>query len=204
MNNKNSTIIVFTRKDLMKNAFTDPACHCFTVRKNTLTFPLIAFAIIAAPFTPLALAQSAITGSVTHAARSTKPARLSVAALCAQLTLEEVTVVVGDTFERKPEAEGLPHVCKYGARQEKGKMKVRYFTLGSSTLTEAGWRHFVETEAKGEVIQRDGVLVSHLHKQKFGTDSIWFKDRQGNALELNVNSGITEDQAVALAKAAMD
>ena len=59
-------------------------------------------------------------------------------------------------------------------------------------------------EAKGKVIERDGVLVSHLRRDRFGTDSIWFKDRQGRALELNVNSGITEDQAVALAKSAMD
>jgi hypothetical protein len=46
--------------------------------------------------------------------------------------------------------------------------------------------------------------VSHFRGKKFGTDSIWFKDRQGHALELNVNSGVTEDQAVALAKSAMD
>ncbi|MEI6808244.1 MAG: hypothetical protein WCN95_05940 [bacterium] len=164
----------------------------------------MAFAIIAAPFTPLAHAQNTITGSVTHAVRGSKPARLSVAALCAQLTLDEVTAIMGDNFERRPESEGKPQVCEYSDRLEKGKMKVRYFTLGNSILTESGWQNFVETEAKGQVIQRDGVLVSHLRKHKFGTDSIWFKDRKGHALELNVNSGITEDQAVALAKAAMD
>ena len=40
---------------------------------------------------------------------------------------------------------------------------------------------------------------------KFGAlDEIWFKDRQGHELYLRVNSKISEDQAVALAKAAMD
>lgn len=188
----------------MKNLFADLICDCFTGRKLSLHVLFMALVMIAPPFTPLAHAQSVTAGSVTRVARSSKPARLSVAALCAQLTLDEVTAIVGDNFERRPESEGLPQVCKYGDRLEKGKMKVRYFTLSNSTLTEAGWRHFVETEAKGEVIQRDGVLVSYLRKQKFGTDSIWFKDRQGHALELSVNSGITEDQAVALAKAAMD
>lgn len=164
----------------------------------------MAFAIIATLFTPLAHAQNTISGSVTKAVRGPKPALLSVAALCAQLTPDEVAAIVGDNFERRPASEGMPQVCEYSDRMEKGKMKVRYFSLGNSILTEAGWRTFVETEAKGQVIQRDGVLVSHLRKHKFGTDSIWFKDHQGHALELCVNSGITEDQAVALAKAAMD
>ena len=85
----------------------------------------MAFAIIAAPFTPLAHAQNTITGSVTHAVRGSKPARLSVAALCAQLTLDEVTAIMGDNFERRPESEGKPQVCEYSDRLEKGKMKVR-------------------------------------------------------------------------------
>jgi hypothetical protein len=71
-------------------------------------------------------------------------------------------------------------------------------------LSEASWRKFVESGGKGKAIERDGVLVSHFRGNRFGTESIWFKDRQGHALELNVNSGLTEDQAVALAKAAMD
>ena len=98
----------------------------------------------------------------------------------------------------------LYRVCTYGDGKEKGKLKVRYFSLGSSRLSEAGWRRFVESEGKGEVIERDGLLVSHFRRNTFGTDSIWFKDRQGHALELNVNSGVTEDQAVALAKSALD
>lgn len=149
-------------------------------------------------------AQDAATGIAKDAARGSKTALLSVDALCAQLTLEEVIAIVGKNFTRRPDTEKLYQVCKYGDGKEKGKLQVRYFSLGSSRLKEAGWRKFVEVDAKGEVIERDGVLVSHFRGKKFGTDSIWFTDRQGHALELNVNSGVTEDQAVALAKAAMD
>ena len=163
---------------------------------------LLALAIIVA-FTPPGHAQSAATGITKDAARGSKTARLSVDALCAQLTLKEVTAIVGKNFERRPDTEKLYLVCKYGDSKEKGKLRVRYFSLGNSILKEASFRKLV-AEAKGKIIERDGVLVSHFRRNKFGTDSIWFKDRQGHALELNVNSGITEDQAVALAKAAMD
>ena len=162
---------------------------------------LLVLAIIAT-FTPPAHAQSAATGIAKDAARGSKTARLSVEALCAQLTLDEVTAIMGKNFERRPDTEQLFQECKYG--DSKDKQRVRYFSLGSSMLKEASWRKFVESEVKGKIIERDGVLVSHFRRNKFGTDSIWFKDRQGRALELNVNSGITEDQAVALAKAAMD
>jgi len=151
-----------------------------------------------------ALAQNAATGFAADAARGSQAALLTVDALCAQLTLDEVTAIMGKNFERRPDTEKVYQVCKYGDNKEKGKLQVRYFTLGSSRLKEAGWRKFVEVEAKGQVIERDGVLVSHFRRNKFGTDSIWFKDRQGHALELNVNSGVTEEQAVALTKAAMD
>jgi formylglycine-generating enzyme required for sulfatase activity len=157
--------------------------------------------VILSTFTP-AHAQGPATGIAKDAARGSKTAPLSVDALCAQLTLDEVTAIVGRNFERRPEKSY--QVCKYGDSREKGKLQVRYFSLGNSRLTEASWRKFVESEGKGKVIERDGVLVSHFRRDKFGTDSIWFKDRQGHALELNVNSGITEDQAVALAKSAMD
>ncbi len=149
-------------------------------------------------------AQDAATGIAKDAARGSKTALLSVDALCAQLTLDEVTAIMGKNFGRRPDTEQLYQVCKYGDSQEKSKLLVRYFSLGSSRLKEASWRKFVEVDAKGQVIERDGVLVSHFRGNKFGTDSIWFTDRQGHALELNVNSGVTEDQAVALAKAAMD
>jgi hypothetical protein len=129
---------------------------------------------------------------------------LSVDALCAQLTLAEVTSVLGKNYQRKPDRDMPYQVCTYGDSKEAGNLKVRYFSLGSSRLTEASWRKYVISDAKGKVVERDGVLVSHFRKDKFGTDSIWFKDLQGHALELNVNSGITEDQAVALTKAAMD
>ena len=164
---------------------------------------LLAFAIIAT-FTPPAHAQSAATGIAKDAARGSKTARLSVDALCAQLTLDEVTAIVGKNFERRPDTEKLYQVCKYGDSKEQRKARVRYFSLGNSIFKEASWRKVVESDAKGKIIERDGVLVSHFRRNKFGTDSIWFKDRQGHALELVVNSGITEDQAVALAKAAMD
>jgi len=152
----------------------------------------------------LAHAQSAATGVAREAASGSRTAPLSAEALCARLTLDEVTAIMGKNFERRRDTEKLYQVCKYGDSKEKGKLQVRYFTLGNSRLKEAGWRKFVESEGKGKVIERDGVLVSHFRRDKFGTDSIWFKDRQGHALELNVNSGVTEDQAVALAKAAMD
>jgi hypothetical protein len=163
---------------------------------------LLALAIIATGVQ--AHAQSAAPGIAKDAVRELETARLSVDALCAQLTLAEVTAIMGKNYERRPDAEKLYQVCKYGDSKERGTLKVRYFSLGSSRLTEAGWRKFVEVDGKGEVIERDGVLVSHFRRNKFGTDSVWFKDRQGHALELNVNSGVTEDQAVALAKSAMD
>lgn len=63
----------------------------------------------------------------------------------------------------------------------------------------------VESGGKGQVIERDGVLVGHHRGKVFGAlDDIWFKDRQGHALYLRINTKITEDQAVALAKAAMN
>ena len=169
----------------------------------TMHIVLVALLILATVPPPVH-AQSPATGIAKDIARGSKTARLSVDALCAQLTLDEVTAIMGKNYERMKDTEKMYQVCKYGDSKEKGKMRVRYFSLGSSRLKEAGWRKFVESDAKGKIIQRDGVLVSHFRGNKFGTDSIWFKDRKGHALELNVNSGITEDQAVALAKAAMD
>jgi hypothetical protein len=162
---------------------------------------LLALAIIStlAP----AHAQSPATGIAKEAARGSTAAALSVDALCTQLTLDEVKAVVGPNFERKADTGKSYPACKYGDSRGKGKLQVRYFSLVGSRFKEAGWRKFV-AEAKGNVVERDGVLVSHFRRDRFGTDSIWFKDRQGRALELNVNSGITEDQAVALAKSAMD
>lgn len=131
---------------------------------------------------------------------------MSADALCSQLTLDEVTAIVGNDFERRPDAEQLFRECKYG--DSKDKQRVRYFSLGSSILKEASWRETVESGGKGLVIERDGVLVGHSRHSRgkgFGNlDEIWFKDRQGHMLYLRVNSKITEDQAVALATAAMD
>lgn len=145
-------------------------------------------------------AQGAAPDAAKAGARRNAP--LSIEALCAKLTLDEVGAIVGRNFERRPSP--LYPGCRYGDSREKGKAQVRHFTLANSRLKEAGWRKFVETGGKGKVVERDGVLVSHFRGNKFGTDSIWFEDRQGHALELSVNSGITEDQAVALAKSAMD
>jgi hypothetical protein len=170
--------------------------------KNYIQIVLLALAIIATS-TP-AHAQGAATGIAKDAARGSKTARLSVDALCAKLTLAEVTAIMGKNFERKPDKEKLYQSCTYGDSKEKDTRQVRYFSLGNSIFHEASWRKFVESDVKGKIIERDGMLVSHLRRNKFGTDTIWFKDRQGRALELNVNSGVTEDQAVALAKAAMD
>jgi hypothetical protein len=147
-------------------------------------------------------AQGAANGVAKEAARGPRTVPLSAEALCARLTLDEVTAIMGKNFERRTNA--LYPGCRYGDSKEGGKRQVRYFTLGNSSLKEASWRKFVESGGKGKVIERDGVLVSRFRRNKFGTDSLWFMDRQGHALELNVNSGLTEDQAVALAKAAID
>jgi formylglycine-generating enzyme required for sulfatase activity len=163
---------------------------------------LCALAIIAA-FAPPAHAQSAATSIANDAARGSQTARLSVDALCAQLTLDEVVAIMGKTFERRPGAEESFRECKYG--DSKDKQRVRYFSLGSSIVNEASWRKMVESGGKGKVTERDGVLVGDYRGNGFGAlDEIWFKDRQGHALYLRVNTKITEDQAVALAKAAMD
>jgi len=168
-----------------------------------LHIALLVLAIIAALTTP-AYAQSVATGIARDAARGSKTARLSADALCAQLTLDEVTAIMGKNFERRPDK--VFQECKYG--DSKDKQRVRYFSLGSSILKEASWRKMVESGGKGKVIERDGVLVGHSRHSRgkgFGDlDDIWFKDRQGHALYLRVNTGITEDQAVALAKATMD
>jgi hypothetical protein len=159
--------------------------------------------VIGATLIP-AHAQSTASGMAKEVARGAKTARLSVDALCARLTLKEVSAIMGVNYVRMPDKDKLYGACTYGDSTEKEVLQVRYFSLGNSSLQEADWRRFVETESKGRVIERDGVLVSHFRRNRFGTDTIWFKDRQGHALELNVNSGLTEDQAVALAKAAMD
>jgi hypothetical protein len=110
---------------------------------------------------------------------------------------------MGKTFERRPETEQLFQECKYG--DSKDTQRVRYFSLGSSIVTEAGWRKMVESGGKGKVIERDGVLVGRHRGNVFGAlDEVWFKDRLGHTLYLQVNAKITEDQAVALAKAAMN
>ena len=163
---------------------------------------LLALAIIAT-FTPPAHAQRAATGIANDAARGSKTARLSVDALCAQLTLDEVTAIMGRNFERRPDGEQLFKECKYGDSTD--KQRVRYFSLGSNIVSEASWRKTMESGGKGKVTERDGVLVGHHRGNDFGAlDDIWFKDRQGHALYLRVNAKITEDQAVALAKAAMN
>jgi formylglycine-generating enzyme required for sulfatase activity len=162
----------------------------------------LALAMVAA-FTPPALAQGAATGIAKDAARGSQTARLSVDALCAQLTLDEVTAVMGKGFERRPDGEQMFRECRYGDSQD--KQRVRYFSLGSSVVSEANWRKMVESGGKGKVIERDGVLVSHSRGDAFGPlDAVWFRDGRGRALYLSVNAKITENQAVALAKAAMN
>jgi len=153
-----------------------------------------------------ASAQAETTASriAKETAHGPKSARLSIAALCAQLTLDEVSAIVGQQFVRQPEKEKLYSACSYGDSNESGAIKTRYFSLANSALQETAWRHFVEAEAKGKVVVREGLLISHLRHDKFATDSLWFQDRQGHALELSVNAGVSEDQAVALAKAALD
>ena len=106
---------------------------------------ILALAIIAT-FTPPAHAQSAATGIAKDAARGSKTARLSVDALCAKLTLAEVTAIMGKNFERRPDKDKFYQACTYGDSKEKRKPQVRYFSLGNSIFKEASWRKFVESD----------------------------------------------------------
>ncbi|MBU0483889.1 MAG: hypothetical protein KKB30_05180 [Proteobacteria bacterium] len=148
--------------------------------------------------------QGMAAGTKKDAGHGSKTTGLTTDELCAQLTLDEVNTIMGKKFERRLDTEKLYQGCTYGDSTEKGRLQVSYFSLGNSRLQKESFRKFVESEAKGKIVERDGLLVSHFRRNNFGTDSIWFEDRQGHALELNVNSGISEDQAVALVKAAMD
>lgn len=67
-----------------------------------LTHRVLLALAITAIFTAPAHAQGAATGTARDAARGSKNARLSVDALCAQLTLDEVTAIMGKDFERRP------------------------------------------------------------------------------------------------------
>ena len=169
--------------------------HVFAERNFTVRNRLVAVSILLA-VSPAVLAQAGPGGS-----------RLSVAQLCAKLPPEKVQAIMGKKFQRRNKGEDLFQECKYGDSTEKGSMPVRYFSLGSYALSskEAGWRKQIEGKGKGKVTERDGVLVGDRNGNGFGTlDTIWFKDRSGHPLYLTVNAGVTEDQAVALAKAAMN
>ena len=165
---------------------------------------LLLLAIIAMPISP-AHAENVATTVGKDAARGSITGRLPVEALCAKLTLEKVITIMGKHYARRADGEQLFLECKYGDSKEKGKMPVRYFSLGSSILKEANWRKTVESGGKGKVTERDGVLVGDYRGDGFGAlDEIWFKDKLGRALYLRANSGVSEDQAVKLAKAAME
>ena len=147
------------------------------------------------------------TSPVAHAQAKPAAGRLTVDQLCAKLTPEKVQAIMGKNFQRREKGEQLFQECKYGDSMEKGSMPVRYFSLGSYFLKskEANWRKEIEGKGKGKIKERDGVLVGDRQGNGFGAlDTIWFKDRSGHPLYLTVNSGVTEDQAVALAKAAMN
>ncbi len=155
-------------------------------------------------FTPLSHAQDTAKSIAKDVMTAKRMPPLSIEALCARLTVEEVAAVVGAHFQRKVEEGKLYQGCAYADSKEKGKLGIRYFRLVNSHLGEAGFRRLIEKDAKGKVVTRDGMLVSHDRKDRFRNDTIWFKDGQGRALELIVNSGVSEDQAVALAKAALN
>jgi hypothetical protein len=191
---------------LISNAWAMNSRACrVTPGSLTIRFALLIVSIFVASTLPVH-AQNVAGGVAKDAARGSRIPRPTADALCAQLSLDEVTAIVGKNFERIQDKapDKANQACKYGDRTEKSTLPVRYFSLRSSLFKDETFRKFVETGAKGKVVERDGVLVSHFRGNKFGADSIWFRDRRGQALELSVNSGISEDQAVALAKAAMD
>jgi hypothetical protein len=186
----------------MVNRIPRTACRGVGVISVTTPIVLLALALVVASSGP-ADAQGGTAGITQDAARGKTMARLSVDALCAQLTLDEVRAIMGGDFERRRDTEQMFKECKYG--DSKDKQRVRYFSLGSSVVGEASWRKMVESGGKGTVTARDGVLVGHRRGSRFvALDEIWFKDSQGHPLYLRVNAKITEDQAVALAKAARD
>jgi len=155
---------------------------------------------------PLVHAQDAAKTFATEATKPKRLAPLSIDAPGARLTQDEVTAVLGAHFQRKPEKDAVFKGCTYADSREKGAMPVRYFRLVNSPLTEDSFRRTVEefSRGKGKLVERDGVLVTRFRNNKFGTDIVWLMDKQGRALELSVNSGVTEDQAVSLAKAALN
>jgi len=117
----------------------------FTSRRLTMHIALRVLAIIAT-LAPPAYAQSVATGIARDAAQGSKTARLSVDTLCAQLTLDEVTAIMGENFARRPDTEQLFRECKYG--DSKDKQRVRFFSLGSNILKEASWRKMFESGGK--------------------------------------------------------
>lgn len=114
---------------------------------------------------------------------------------------------MGKHFQRREKGEELFQECKYGDSNEKGSMPVRYFSVGSYFFKskEAAWRKEIEGNGKGRVTERDGLLIGDRQGNGFGAlDTIRFSDRAGHPLYLTVNAGVTENQAVALAKAALN
>jgi len=173
-------------------------------------FPLtiwLAIILFAAAFSSAAFAQSATADSSKAPIRASSAYRLSVAQLCAKLSLEKVQKIMGKHYQRREKGEELFQECKYGDGKEKSSMTVRYFSLGSYALgkKDASWRKEIEGKGKGKVTERDGVLVGDRQGNGFGPlDTLWFKDKSGHPLYLTVNTGVTEDQALALAKAALN
>ncbi len=154
--------------------------------------------------TPWLHAQDAAKAVAKEVLNPKRVPPLSIEALCTRLTLDEVKAVLGAAYVRKPEKDALFGSCTYGDGSEKSAMPIRYFKLSNSKVDDAGFRRIVEGVGRGKVVERDGVLVSHLRRNKFGTDTVWFMDREGRALELAVNAGVSEDQAVSLVKLALN
>lgn len=91
---------------------------------------LLAFMIIAA--LPAVYGQTPAGSIAKKIERGTKAPLLSIDALCAKLTPEQVTAIMGSNFVRMPDRDKPLQRCTYGDSKEKGAMGIRYFGLGSS------------------------------------------------------------------------
>lgn len=94
----------------------------------TIRFAIMLFIMA---FLSAAFAQSTTADSSKVPLRASSAQRLSVAQLCAKLSLVEVQAIMGKHYQRREQGEDLFQECRYSDSKEKSSMTVRYFSLGS-------------------------------------------------------------------------